>query len=85
MWLLQYFAWWERSLTWCSTTSWRCSEIAFRQAITVNSVKSYIRSTYHKLGVTSRAQAVSWGLQHGFEPRDQDSPVLEENRPHVGR
>jgi len=47
------------------------SEIAFRQSVTVNTVKSYIRSTYRKIGVTTRAQAVSWGLQHGFDPHAQ--------------
>ena len=46
-------------------------EIAFRQLITINSVKSYIRSVYRKLGVTSRAKAVAWGLEHGFDPHDQ--------------
>jgi DNA-binding NarL/FixJ family response regulator len=48
------------------------SEIALRQSITINSVKSYIRATYLKLGVTSRSQAVSWGLQHGFDPHEQE-------------
>ena len=47
------------------------TEIACRQSVSINTVKSYIRSTYRKIGVTSRAQAVSWGLQHGFDPQDQ--------------
>lgn len=45
------------------------TEIACRQSVSINTVKSYIRSTYRKIGVTSRAQAVSWGLQHGFDPQ----------------
>jgi two-component system, NarL family, response regulator LiaR len=34
----------------------------------VNSVKTYIRSAYRKMGVNHRAQAVAWGIQHGFTP-----------------
>ncbi|MDT7722632.1 MAG: hypothetical protein QOE94_3643, partial [Mycobacterium sp.] len=33
-----------------------------------NTVKSYIRAIYRKLGVGSRTQAVLWGVQHGFAP-----------------
>jgi DNA-binding CsgD family transcriptional regulator len=33
-----------------------------------NTVKSYIRSLYRKLGVESRTQAVLWGTRHGFLP-----------------
>jgi DNA-binding NarL/FixJ family response regulator len=47
------------------------AEIACRQSISINSVKSYIRSAYRKVGVTSRSQAVSWGLQHGFDPHER--------------
>ena len=47
------------------------AEITQRRFLSINTVKSYIRSTYRKLGVTSRSQAVSWGLSHGFEQRDR--------------
>lgn len=43
-------------------------EIAERSYVSINSVKTYIRAAYRKIGVTSRAQAVRWGMQHGFEP-----------------
>lgn len=36
--------------------------------ISINSVKSYIRTAYRKMGVTTRAQAVLWGVQHGLLP-----------------
>ena len=49
-------------------------EIAETLFLSVNSVKTYIRSTYHKIGVASRAQAVAWAMQHGFPP---DSPSTE--------
>ena len=48
-------------------------EIAERASLSINSVKSYIRSSYRKMGVASRTNAVLWGLDHGFSPdRKQD-------------
>lgn len=43
-------------------------EIADRAFLSINSVKTYIRSAYRKIGVTRRTQAVIWGLEHGFKP-----------------
>lgn len=43
-------------------------DIADRTFLSINSVKSYIRSSYRKMEVTSRTQAVLWGLEHGFAP-----------------
>lgn len=42
--------------------------IAKQSYISINSVKSYIRTAYRKMGVTTRAQAVLWGVQHGLLP-----------------
>lgn len=42
-------------------------EIAERAYISINSVKTYIRSAYRKIGVTSRSQAVAWGLRNGVD------------------
>lgn len=33
-----------------------------------NTIKTYIRSVYRKIGATSRTQAVLWGVEHGFRP-----------------
>ena len=33
-----------------------------------NTVKSYIRTIYRKIGAGSRTQAVLWGVDHGFTP-----------------
>ena len=41
-------------------------EIAEQLFVSVNSVKTYVRQIYQKIGVTRRAQAVAWGLAHGF-------------------
>jgi hypothetical protein len=53
-------------------TSWRTPDEGFDVAATtflsLNSIKSYIRTTYRKIGVTSRTQAVLWGFEHGVKP-----------------
>ena len=41
-------------------------DIAEECVLSINSVKSYIRSAYRKMEVVSRTQAVVWGVQHGF-------------------
>ena len=41
-------------------------EIALELYLTENTVKSKIRTTYAKIGVSTRAQAVAWGVEHGF-------------------
>jgi two-component system, NarL family, response regulator LiaR len=43
-------------------------DVARRAFLSMNSVKTYIRSAYRKIGVTSRTQAVLWALDNGFEP-----------------
>ena len=41
-------------------------EIAERAHVTINSIKTYIRSAYRKIGVESRTQAVLWAVANGF-------------------
>jgi DNA-binding NarL/FixJ family response regulator len=41
-------------------------EIAAALFLSINSVKTYIRSTYRKIGATKRSQAIVWGFEHGF-------------------
>jgi DNA-binding NarL/FixJ family response regulator len=41
-------------------------EIADSLFLSINSVKTYIRSAYRKMGVATRSQAVLWAIQHGF-------------------
>jgi len=43
-------------------------EIADRSFLSINSVKTYIRSAYRKIGVKSRSQAAVWGVENGFKP-----------------
>ncbi len=42
------------------------AEIAAMAYLSPNSVKTYIRSAYAKIGVASRTQAVLWGVSHGL-------------------
>ena len=44
------------------------AEVAALTFLSPNTVKSYIRTLYRKIGVTSRTQAVLWGVQNGFLP-----------------
>jgi DNA-binding NarL/FixJ family response regulator len=43
-------------------------EIADRAYLSINSVKTYIRSAYRKIGVVNRTQAVLWGVKNDFRP-----------------
>jgi DNA-binding NarL/FixJ family response regulator len=43
-------------------------QIADRAYLSINSVKTYIRSAYRKIGVEKRTQAVLWGVANGFLP-----------------
>ncbi|MGV8911176.1 MAG: DNA-binding response regulator [Rhodoglobus sp.] len=44
------------------------TEIAERIHLSINSIKTYIRSCYRTIGVSSRTNAVLWGIEHGFRP-----------------
>jgi DNA-binding NarL/FixJ family response regulator len=47
------------------------AEIAEIAYLSINSVKTYIRSAYRKIGVFNRVEAVLWGVDHGFTPDHQ--------------
>ena len=49
-------------------------EIADRVFVSINSVKTYVRAAYRKIGVTRRSQAVSWGLRAGFAHTAEPEP-----------
>jgi len=44
------------------------AEVAALTYLSPNTVKSYIRSVYRKIGASSRTQAVLWGVANGFTP-----------------
>jgi DNA-binding NarL/FixJ family response regulator len=41
-------------------------QIAHELHLTLNTVKTFIRSTYRKIGVRDRGAAVTWAIAHGF-------------------
>jgi DNA-binding NarL/FixJ family response regulator len=41
-------------------------EIARTLYLSPNSIKTYVRTAYRKIGAASRSQAVSWAIRHGF-------------------
>ncbi len=50
------------------TQGYTNNDIASRSYLSINSVKSYIRSAYRKVGVERRSQAVRWGMENGMLP-----------------
>jgi DNA-binding NarL/FixJ family response regulator len=44
------------------------ADVARLTYLSPNTVKSYIRTIYRKIDVSSRTQAVLWGVDHGFTP-----------------
>ena len=65
-------------------------DIGARTALSVNTIKSYIRSAYRKIGVTRRTEAVRWGIEHGAvrgaRPwRGDASPLPGPGSPHEVR
>jgi NarL family two-component system response regulator LiaR len=52
-------------------------EIADRSYLSINSVKTYIRTAYRKIGAHRRSQAVRWALQHGFAPTPDTTAATE--------
>jgi DNA-binding NarL/FixJ family response regulator len=46
-------------------------DIAKALYLSINSVKTYIRTAYRKINVQRRSQAVAWALRHGFTGEPQ--------------
>ncbi|MFB2554429.1 response regulator transcription factor [Herbiconiux liangxiaofengii] len=44
------------------------AEVAALTYLSANTIKSYIRAIYRRIGAGSRTQAVLWGVEHGFSP-----------------
>lgn len=49
------------------------AEIASRTHLSINSVKTYIRSCYRRIGAENRTQAALWAVEHGFKTRPKRS------------
>lgn len=53
-------------------------EIAAQLFLGLNTVKTYIRTAYRKIGVTRRAQAVIWAREHGLVGLDVHTDVVDD-------
>lgn len=42
------------------------AEIGVEVFLGINTIKTYIRNAYRKMGVETRSQAVIWGIEHGL-------------------
>ena len=51
-------------------------DICARTHLSLNTLKGYIRNLYRKIDVSDRANAILWGVDHGFRP-DQMRHVWE--------
>ncbi|WP_166390095.1 response regulator transcription factor [Nocardioides ochotonae] len=49
-------------------------EIAARSFLSINTIKTYIRTAYRKIGATSRPQAILWGVDHGLRGEGSIEP-----------
>ncbi|MCW2757804.1 MAG: regulatory protein LuxR [Nocardioidaceae bacterium] len=69
----------ERDILALIATGFANAEIATEMYISINTIKSYIRSAYRKMNVTSRSQAVIWAIDHGVvsahATRERDRPA----------
>ena len=63
------------------TQGYSNNDIVDTTMLSINSIKSYIRSAYRKIGVTSRSRAILWGIDHGFQPDRARIPGEEVNGP----
>ena len=52
-------------------------EIADRSYLSINSVKTIIRSAYRKIGAQRRSQAVRWAIENDFTPRPGTTAATE--------
>jgi DNA-binding NarL/FixJ family response regulator len=50
------------------TQGYSNDEIGKHVYLGINTVKTHIRKAYRKIGVSRRAEAVLWGVDHGFRP-----------------
>lgn len=49
-------------------------DLAAELFLSINTIKTLIRSVYRKIGVASRSQAVAWGVEHGFPSEVERRP-----------
>lgn len=58
------------------TNCYSNQEISETLYLSLNSVKTYIRGAYRKIGAPTRSHAVVWGVQHGLLEEPDVEPEL---------
>ena len=53
-------------------------EIASRLFLSINSIKTYVRTAYRKIGAQSRSEAVGWAIRHGFPSGERPNTLTAE-------
>lgn len=56
----------EQSVLGLIAAGYTNDQIAADLYVSINTIKTTIRSTYSRLGVRTRAQAVAWAIEHGY-------------------
>lgn len=59
----------EREVLALITAGLSNKQIATSMFLSLNTIKTYVRTAYRKMNVDSRTRAVVWALDHGFDPR----------------
>ncbi len=52
-------------------------QIADHYYLSINSVKTYLRAAYRKIGVASRGEAVGWAIRHGVDSNPDREPAVQ--------
>jgi DNA-binding NarL/FixJ family response regulator len=65
----------ESSVLGLVTRGFSNQDVADELYLSINSVKTYIRSAYRKIGVSSRSQAVAWAIQASFPTDPPPQPI----------
>ena len=55
------------------------AQVAERLFLSINTVKSYIRSAYRRMQVRTRSEAVLWAIDNDFVPADLAPPTPDED------
>ena len=56
----------ERDVLELITNGYSNQQISASLYLSINSVKTYVRSAYRKIGAETRSHAVIWGVRHGL-------------------
>ena len=56
----------ERDVLELITNGYSNEQISRMLYLSINSVKTYVRSGYRKIGAETRSHAVIWGVRHGL-------------------